>query len=130
MDVFSTELGIRLSFVKTSEFRGEGGGLNPQTPPPRYVTVKNQGNASCFCKITERPLKFYEIKLVPLFIYLPLCNHILYFDESAPGTITKFLNTTCLIISNPSKPQKVLHLTNFHSEMPRNHSTPSDSSLM
>jgi hypothetical protein len=31
MDVFSTELGIRLSSVKTSEFRGEGG-LNPQTP--------------------------------------------------------------------------------------------------
>jgi hypothetical protein len=30
MDVFSTELGIRLSFVKTSEFRGVGG-LNP--PP-------------------------------------------------------------------------------------------------
>jgi hypothetical protein len=30
-DVFSTELGIRLSFVKTSEFRG-GGVLNP----PKY----------------------------------------------------------------------------------------------
>jgi hypothetical protein len=30
MDVFSTELGIRLNFVKTSEFRG-GGGLTPQT---------------------------------------------------------------------------------------------------
>jgi hypothetical protein len=32
MDVFSTELGIRLSFVKTSEFRG---GVNPapQTTP-------------------------------------------------------------------------------------------------
>jgi hypothetical protein len=34
--VFSTELGIRLSFVKTSEFRG--GGLNPRTPP-RYATA-------------------------------------------------------------------------------------------
>jgi hypothetical protein len=33
---FSTELGIRLSFVKTSEFRGEGG-LNPQ--PPWYATA-------------------------------------------------------------------------------------------
>jgi hypothetical protein len=31
MDAFSTELGIRLSFVKTSEFPG-GGGVNPQTP--------------------------------------------------------------------------------------------------
>jgi hypothetical protein len=30
-DVFSTELGIGLSFVKTSEFRR---GVNPQTPPP------------------------------------------------------------------------------------------------
>jgi hypothetical protein len=29
--VFSTELGIRLSFIKTSEFPG-GGGLNPPTP--------------------------------------------------------------------------------------------------
>jgi hypothetical protein len=36
MDVFSTELGIRLSFVKTSEFRGGGGGLS--TPPPWYAT--------------------------------------------------------------------------------------------
>jgi hypothetical protein len=35
MDVFSTELGIRLSFVKTSEFRG-GGGDPPN--PPRYAT--------------------------------------------------------------------------------------------
>jgi hypothetical protein len=38
-DVFSTELGIRLSFVKTSEFRGGGRGrfepLKP--PPPRYA---------------------------------------------------------------------------------------------
>jgi hypothetical protein len=31
MDVYSTELGIRLSFVKTSEFRG-GGGLIPPNP--------------------------------------------------------------------------------------------------
>jgi hypothetical protein len=34
MDVYSTELGIRLSFVKTSKFRG---GINPL--PPRYATV-------------------------------------------------------------------------------------------
>jgi hypothetical protein len=34
-DVYSTELGIRLSFVKTFEF---GGGVNT-TPPPRYATV-------------------------------------------------------------------------------------------
>jgi hypothetical protein len=33
MDVFSTELGIQLNFIKTSEFRG-GGGLTP----PRYAT--------------------------------------------------------------------------------------------
>jgi hypothetical protein len=32
MDVFSTKMEIRLSFVKTSEFRGGGGGLNPQPP--------------------------------------------------------------------------------------------------
>jgi hypothetical protein len=37
MDVFFTELGIRLSFVKTSEFPREGGGgVNPH---PRYATV-------------------------------------------------------------------------------------------
>jgi len=35
MDVFSTELGIWLSFVKTSEFRG---GVNT-THPPWYATV-------------------------------------------------------------------------------------------
>jgi hypothetical protein len=32
MDVFSTELGIRLSFVKTSEFREEGV-FGPHKPP-------------------------------------------------------------------------------------------------
>jgi hypothetical protein len=31
MDVFSTELGIRLSFVKIRNFGG-GGGWTPQTP--------------------------------------------------------------------------------------------------
>jgi hypothetical protein len=35
-DVYSTELGIRFSFVKISEFRG-GGGLNPPTPNPPGV---------------------------------------------------------------------------------------------
>jgi hypothetical protein len=32
------ELGIWLSFGKTSEFRGGGGGLNPQPHPTRYPT--------------------------------------------------------------------------------------------
>jgi hypothetical protein len=37
MDVFSTEQGVRLSFVKISEFRG---GFEPPKPPPpsRYAT--------------------------------------------------------------------------------------------
>jgi hypothetical protein len=34
------EQGIRLNFVKTSEFRG-GGCLNPPNPPPRYATVSD-----------------------------------------------------------------------------------------
>jgi hypothetical protein len=40
MDVFSTELGIRLSFVKLPIFLGGGGGggLNPPQPP-RYATA-------------------------------------------------------------------------------------------
>jgi hypothetical protein len=33
MDLYFTELGIRLSFGKTSEFRGP--------PPPRYATVSH-----------------------------------------------------------------------------------------
>jgi hypothetical protein len=40
MDVFSTELGIRLSSVKTSEFRG---GLNPPKPPlgtPLFANIR------------------------------------------------------------------------------------------
>ena len=37
MDVFSMEMGILLSFVKTSEFRG-GGGLKTPKPPSRYAT--------------------------------------------------------------------------------------------
>jgi hypothetical protein len=36
-DVFFTELGIRLSFVKTSEIQG-GGGIEPRQTPPRYAT--------------------------------------------------------------------------------------------
>jgi hypothetical protein len=120
--------------------------LNPHSS----IQIKNQGNDLCFCKVTERPpslLKFYEFQLVPLFIYLPLCNHIICFEEYAPGTATKiiyftscvhwittfkneFRNTTCLIISSPSKPQKVLHFTNFQSEMLRSRSTPGNSGLM
>jgi hypothetical protein len=40
-DVFSTELGIRLSFVKTSEFRGGGGFEPPKNPlgTPLYSKV-------------------------------------------------------------------------------------------
>jgi hypothetical protein len=43
MDVFSTELGIQFSFVKTSEFR-VGGRVEPTKPPPpqpppRHTTV-------------------------------------------------------------------------------------------
>jgi hypothetical protein len=38
-DVFCTERGIRLSFVKTSEFRGS---LNPPKSPPLYDTVTNR----------------------------------------------------------------------------------------
>jgi hypothetical protein len=34
--VFSTELGIRLSFVKNSEFLWGRGGLNPQPPSVRH----------------------------------------------------------------------------------------------
>jgi hypothetical protein len=37
MVAYSTELGIRLSFVKTSEFLG--GGLNPPKHPTRYATA-------------------------------------------------------------------------------------------
>jgi hypothetical protein len=37
MDVFSMELGIRLSLVKTLEFRG-GGSSKTTTPPNRYAT--------------------------------------------------------------------------------------------
>jgi hypothetical protein len=39
-DVFSKELGIRLSFVKTSEFGGGGGGVQP--------TVHQQGVVTCY----------------------------------------------------------------------------------
>jgi hypothetical protein len=38
-DVFSTDLGIRLSFVNTSEFRG-GVGFELPKPPPRYATAQ------------------------------------------------------------------------------------------
>jgi hypothetical protein len=46
MDVFSTELGIRLSFVNISEFGGGGRGLNPQ--PPGYAAVPS-------CKLVPLP---------------------------------------------------------------------------
>ena len=45
MDVFSTELGIRLSFVKTSEF--QGGFEHPKPPPlPWYATGPAHGSLS------------------------------------------------------------------------------------
>jgi hypothetical protein len=42
---FSTELEIRLSFAKTSEFGGGGGGWKPQTPPG---TPQNTGGRDIF----------------------------------------------------------------------------------
>jgi hypothetical protein len=47
MDVFSMQLGIRLSFVKTSEFQGEGG-INPH----RYTTTQEEtlSHILCGCK--------------------------------------------------------------------------------
>jgi hypothetical protein len=47
MHVYSTELGIWLSFVKTLEFFWvEVGGLEPQTPP-RYATAYRVNLAVC-----------------------------------------------------------------------------------
>jgi hypothetical protein len=37
MDIFSTELGIRLSFVKLQNFGRGGGGVEPPKPPPPSV---------------------------------------------------------------------------------------------
>jgi hypothetical protein len=42
MYLFSMELGIRLSFVKTSEFRG---GVVKPPNPPRYATGPNRFNS-------------------------------------------------------------------------------------
>jgi hypothetical protein len=48
MDIFSMELGIRLSFVKTSEFRG--GGLNfPNSPLGMPLS-----NTTCFIPYLRR----------------------------------------------------------------------------
>jgi hypothetical protein len=45
-DVFSTELGIRLSFVKTSEFRGVGV-KPPTTPPPQALGTPLRDTPIC-----------------------------------------------------------------------------------
>jgi hypothetical protein len=44
MGVFSTELGIRLSFVKSSEFPGGVEPKKPPPPPPQCATVKDLQN--------------------------------------------------------------------------------------
>ena len=51
MNVFSTELGIRLSFVKTSEFRGEF--EHPKPPPhPHPPSVRHWLTAQMnFCPV-------------------------------------------------------------------------------
>jgi hypothetical protein len=55
MDVFSTELGIRLSFVKTSEFRGGSEPPNPLTLSVHHCCVAPcDYNAVWSCCITEQ----------------------------------------------------------------------------
>jgi hypothetical protein len=66
MDVFSTELGIRLSFVKTSEFRG--GGWTPQLPlgTPLSVPCSYQDRWSCLGNFAKSNV-LLEIRLSGLF---------------------------------------------------------------
>ena len=52
------ELGIRLSFVKTSEFRG---GFEHPKPPPRYATdlgLKTGPLCPMFCTKLKEPFSF------------------------------------------------------------------------
>jgi hypothetical protein len=69
-DVFSTELEIRLSFVKTSEFRG-GGGLNtPNHPSVRhYITVYQ------YSEINVMHFLFSLLTVKSLYIFRALLAH-------------------------------------------------------
>jgi len=70
--------------------------LNPHSS----TQIKNRGNESCFCKMSGSPsslLKFYEFQPEPSFIYLPLCNHTMRFEESTPGIATKIIRFTACV---------------------------------
>jgi hypothetical protein len=51
MDVYCTELGIRLNFGKTSEFRA--GGLNPPNPPSVRHCVQHKGTCEDITQINH-----------------------------------------------------------------------------
>ena len=62
--MFSAQFAIRFDFVKTLEFRGDGG-LNPPKPPfPRYAT--GSSIYPCICKkvLVERNTKFSVLATV------------------------------------------------------------------
>jgi hypothetical protein len=80
MDVFSTELGIWFSFVKTSEFR-EGREVDP--PPTQYATAFLGHSASLVCsKSSSRIFIFTTSLLLPYhlmikcFHFIPLKNSL------------------------------------------------------
>jgi hypothetical protein len=62
MDVFSTELGIQLSFAKTLEFQG---GLNPPNPSPVIQTIHN---TFCSTVTTAEVAYYYKYGILHPFI--------------------------------------------------------------
>jgi hypothetical protein len=76
MDVYSTELEIRLSFGKTSEFRG---GLNPPRYPTAFILV--------YQKSTKVPT-FQKNKLLP-----SAAHNALLYSDSLRSTVTATLTS-------------------------------------
>jgi hypothetical protein len=64
MDVFSMELGVRLSFVKISEFRGVGLNLPTPPPPPFGTPLLGRMSEILTCMIKRIPVpKYGPVKL-------------------------------------------------------------------
>jgi hypothetical protein len=99
MDVYSTELGIRLSFGKTSEFRG-GRGVEPPNPtPPRYATEEP-------CNlIGNTAFQIAKLFLILLFVLsFVLRNHVYAAKHSHNISVSYTQNITLLHVSAIKSP--------------------------
>jgi hypothetical protein len=106
-DLYSTELGIRLSFVKTSEFRGRV--WTPKhPPPPRYWPLVNILTNLTFRwrQKISRPGKFWPDAWIPACIRCwSNCWIIVFVRDARISQKPLYLSNPNYVTYEPNKPE-------------------------